>query len=208
MRNEAGSALQEASSSGRLGLALTVSVAAHAALVLGVSVNTVALPGSHLLRGYLVPVPMEGPTRVSPPTESLEQTGLKTAAAQPEAVPETTVDAAPSAITGGSDIGEPSAASQPPIYYLPQDVDVRASVIGLQTTPVSEKEMLLGRLVRVKLRLYISERGTVDRFDVLESDGMGSSVTIDDVRDFRFNPAQKNGQPVATQKVVELTFGR
>jgi hypothetical protein len=207
MRLEASASWPE-DTGGRLGLALVVSLAVHAGLVLGVTLDGVSFGAPQVLRAQLVPVPAVDATRVSPPTESQTAPGLRTAAAPPEAVPETAPDASPGATVEGSSSAKQVAGAEPPVYYAPQDVDVRATPVGMQTTLSSEREMLLGRLVTVRLRLYISDAGIVDRFDVLQSDGLTDGVSLDDVKSLRFNPAQKNGRPVGSQKTVELTFGR
>jgi len=205
----AGAPRLEDDGSSRLGLALIVSIALHAALVAAVRTEAVTFGVPQLIRATLVPVSAPGPSRVSPPTESLQPAELKTAAAQPEAVDPTGGDAARSDRAAGHERPrdrDALFAAAPAYYYSSQDVDVRATPMKMETTPASEKNVLLGRLVRVKLRLFISEQGGVDRFEILEAEGLTDAVSLEDVSEIRFHPAQKAGRPVKSQKVVELTF--
>jgi len=93
-----------------------------------------------------------------------------------------------------------------PRYYTAQEVDVRATPAKLTTRTRTEANLMLGRFVRVKLRLFISETGHVDRFDVLEAEGLADPATLNDIREVRFLPAQKDGLAVKSQKIIELSF--
>ena len=83
---------------------------------------------------------------------------------------------------------------------------MRATPRKITSTPRVERSPMLGRIVKVKLRLFISDSGEVDRFEVLEAEGLTPALSLDDVREIPFYPAQRQGRPVRSQKVVELTF--
>jgi len=60
----------------------------------------------------------------------------------------------------------------------------------------------------VRLRLYISERGTVDRAQVVYAHPPGEfeEAALEAVRKLVYDPAIKNGRPVKSQKLIEVTF--
>jgi hypothetical protein len=195
------------SETSRLVLAVVVSLALHVSLVLAVRTQSAPSGAPQMLRASLVPVSAPEPVQASVAAESFEPRELKVPIERREAVDAQPDDQPPAAARAGTHgVQRDAASGDAAVYYTTQELDVRATPVKMETTLALEKSLLLGRLVRVKLRLFISEQGNVDRFEVLEADGLTSSVSLDDVTEIRFRPAQKGGRPVKSQKVVELTF--
>lgn len=115
-------------------------------------------------------------------------------AAQPEAVP-------PPA---------PAPARQPsPTRYLgSSQVDERATPMQMAALVYPEKAYVNRIPGTVRLRLYISDEGRVDKADVLAASPRGhfEQAALDAVRATRFRPARKDGRPVPSQKLIEVEF--
>ena len=60
----------------------------------------------------------------------------------------------------------------------------------------------------VRLRLLINEQGMVDGAEVVKAEPQGEfeEAALDAVRRMRYEPAVKNGRPVKSQKLIEVTF--
>ena len=60
----------------------------------------------------------------------------------------------------------------------------------------------------VRMRLFISADGRVDRAEVVEAmpKGRFEEAAIDAVQRTRFKPARKDGRPVPSQKLIEVEF--
>ena len=93
-----------------------------------------------------------------------------------------------------------------PIYYKSAEVDVRARPLEMKPRGRTADNYPLGRLAIVKLRLFISEEGAVDAYEILEADGLPKAAGLDDIREIRFRPAERGGRAVKSQKVVEFSF--
>lgn len=91
-------------------------------------------------------------------------------------------------------------------YFPAQELDLRATPIRMQSVTRTDSSMALGHLVKLKLALFINEYGAVDRYEVLESEGVADSTVLADILETRFYPAQKNGQAVKSRKIIELSY--
>jgi hypothetical protein len=189
----------------RLTLAVAASLLLHSFLMVGIRPEP-ARPGTFAaLQARIVPVSAAEPAAIVTPRLSALPQEIKTSPA-PKRVVQAPNQGAPAAVTAGRDEQLEQGSSLLPAYHASQDVDVRAVPKDLSNRSRQERSMLLGRVVKVKLRLYISATGTVDRFDLIEADGLTPAVSLDEVHDIRFHPALKNGLPVASRKLVELSF--
>lgn len=190
---------------GRLALALAASILLHSFLMWGLRPEP-ARPGTFgALYARLIPVSVAQPAAIDTPQLPDVPQETKTTPA-PERVVEMANEGSLAAATAGPERKARQRDSLLPTYFASQDVDVRAVPIDLSNGSRQERAMLLGRVVKVKLRLYISAAGKVDRFDVVEADGLTPAVSLEEVYDIRFHPALKNGLPVASQKLVQLSF--
>ena len=93
-----------------------------------------------------------------------------------------------------------------PRYYTGREVDVRATPVQLSDRLRTLDEPPPWRMARAKLRLFINEAGGLDRFEIIESEGLTDPKLLDDLMDARFHPAMKDDRPVKSQKIVEISF--
>lgn len=93
-------------------------------------------------------------------------------------------------------------------YYGPQELDVRSQ-------PVAQENFLegLGYLAppgsgRIEARIYINASGGVDRVEIQQATppGVFEQITLQQLYQLRFSPAQKDGLFVKSFKDVILTF--
>ena len=107
----------------------------------------------------------------------------------------------------------PKEARKPPTtlpdrYLLAREVDTPA--VPRETPPLIYPEgphmWKLRGVVRV--RVYISERGDVADARVVHAEPSGDfeEAALDAVRRMVYEPAIKNGRPVKSQKLIEVTF--
>jgi protein TonB len=93
-------------------------------------------------------------------------------------------------------------------WYTAREVDVRAE--PLTEIRLRYPENLRGELVvgKVQIRLFIDERGVVRKIQIAESrpPGLFDESAKQIWEDVRFSPALKNGAPVKSQKLLELTY--
>jgi protein TonB len=104
--------------------------------------------------------------------------------------------------------GAPSRAVLP-LRYLPvAEVDRPARPRGTVPLIYPENPYIwkLGGVVR--LRLLISERGTVDAAEVVsaEPEGDFEEAALTAARRLVYEPALRNGHPVKSEKFIEVTF--
>lgn len=198
---------------GRHHLPLGLLLAAGAAVVLHV-LGTVALAGSGWAgrAGMSRPVAMHGApssgsaslrVRLSTPATSAE-----TVAASGE--PADAGETQPSALRAASLIEQiPPAAGGGATFastYLSSD--------EIDQGPLPEPGWILDERVleqvgraRMRLRLWVSDEGRIDRVAVLHAEPPGSWVdeAIRPLPDTRMRPAERDGRPVASTIVVELS---
>jgi protein TonB len=96
-----------------------------------------------------------------------------------------------------------------PARYLPlREVDTPARPRGTVPLIYPENPFIwkLGGVVR--LRLLIDEHGTVDAAEVLsaEPEGEFEEAALAAVRRLIYDPALRNGRPVKSEKLIEVTF--
>jgi TonB family protein len=61
----------------------------------------------------------------------------------------------------------------------------------------------------VRARVYISEKGEIDSVEIVEvtpRQGIFEEAALEALRQVRYQPAQLAGQPVKTQKLIEVKF--
>lgn len=127
--------------------------------------------------------------------------------AQPAGASATKPAAASPRSTGGRPAGPGPIAALPKPYYYP-------------TSELTEPPLTLAAIDprfpsdasdtgRVKMRLYISERGSVDFIDVTEAEPAGEfeEAARQAFADARFRPGYKNGTAVKSQIALEVRFG-
>lgn len=95
---------------------------------------------------------------------------------------------------------------RPAKYYTSAEVDVKATPLRLKNAVRTSDNFPLGRIATVKVRLFISEQGTVDRFEIVEAEDLPDRNLLDDFRAIQFRPAELGGRPVKSQKVVGISF--
>jgi len=125
-------------------------------------------------------------------------------------------ESAQDAAAGGGQQPGPSAAADTgglnlpaaETWYTAREVDVRAE--PLTEVRLRYPEHLRGEAVlgKVQLRLFIDERGVVRKMQVAasEPDGMFDDAAKQAWEKVSFSPALKNGIPVKSQKLLELTY--
>lgn len=105
---------------------------------------------------------------------------------------------------------EPVRPSRPaPKRYLKSsEVDERATPV--EVAPLVYPEVAYMNRLRgtVRMRLFISAEGRVDRAEVVEAKPKGrfEEAAIDAVQRTRFRPARKDGRAVPSQKLIEVEF--
>jgi len=188
----------------RLSLAIGASFALHVMTVLCLD----ALPQTHLpqfvppersmLRGVLaaaVPPQVSAiiPDHVAPLPQAGDRSG---------AVPESNLPVREDPPSSPRP-GVPFATAH---YYRTADLDLAARPMEMSSPPRNQRSAVFGRLVKIKLELFINESGSIDRINVLESDGRHDVLVLEDLRDLRFHPALRGGAPVKSRKTIELSF--
>jgi protein TonB len=95
-----------------------------------------------------------------------------------------------------------------PKYLGSSEVDERATPIEMAPLVYPERAYLNRIPGKVRLRIYISEDGRIDKVDVVAAAPAGhfEQAAIDAVQRTRFHPARKAGWPVPSQKLIEVEF--
>jgi periplasmic protein TonB len=105
---------------------------------------------------------------------------------------------------------EPAAFAgiKPPRYLRSSDVDERAQPIQMAPLLYPEKAYINRIAGSVRVRVFISEQGAVDRAEVEGATPSGhfEDAALDAVRRTRFSAARKNGAAVPSQKLIEVNF--
>ncbi|MBM3359224.1 MAG: TonB family protein [Betaproteobacteria bacterium] len=193
----------------RLLLFVAVSVALHVVTMVGVGPFRIAglSPGAGFagfeLHATLIPAPV-APVAQPDPAGAPEETAQRDAAPAEDRqgpAPERAASVQP-APEGGL------ALPSPQKWFTAREVDVRAEPLSSIALPYPEE--LRGKLVagKVQLRLFIDERGIVRKMQVAVSDpsGLFDEAAKRAWAEVRFRPAVKDGAPVKSQKVIELTY--
>jgi TonB family protein len=95
-----------------------------------------------------------------------------------------------------------------PIYYPTRELDVQP---GIKTRVQPEYPVVAARRGisgKVVLRLYINEKGGVDRVEILHAEprGVFESSAERAFRAARFSPGMKSKRPVKTKMTIEVSF--
>lgn len=191
----------------------------HARLPLCLALSAAA----HLL--LLVVAPSEArPERYGPPLQALLAAPGSAAPAAADPLP--AVDDVPQA-QPATDLAVESTAALPPLaetapgatqpapaaspgqavpaYFAPTELDRRASVSAAPDLPLPTEEVPPGH---VRLRLFLNERGSVDRVEVEESTlpaGFTDQLRGEYAR-LKFTPAQRQGLPVPSWLRFEVVY--
>jgi protein TonB len=118
-----------------------------------------------------------------------------------------TVPSAPPVRRAGPASG---ARSKPlPIRYLPpSELDTPARPRGMVPLIYPEKALIWKLAGVVRLRLLINEQGTVDAAEVVaaQPEGEFEEAALAAVGRLVYDPALRNGRPVKSEKLIEVTF--
>ncbi len=188
-------------------LALLLSAAAHVSLMSSIA----TMPRQY---GDAFRVPLRARLAAAPPA-SPAQAAASTAA--PEPVQGARPDAAPpSPATAATAARPPAVAEDPgtpvqlPQRYFPRgDLDQPAQALGRAPLVYPQGALHLRVKGTVRLRVFVSEEGVVDRVELVSVDPPGQhfeEAALDAVRLMRYSPARKDGQAVRSQKLVEVEF--
>ena len=183
----------------RLGAFIGASFALHLATLVSVPPSGVAS------------APYGGPTALharldtsTAPAANAEEPPAQDPAAQPQAEPPVVeAKADPRAgVPGGVDLPFPDK------WYTATEVDVRAEPIGEVRLEYPMDLDGTGIPGRVRLLLFIDERGVVTRMQITEAEParLFDAAAMQAWTDVKFSPAQKNGVAVKSQKLLELSF--
>ncbi len=213
-----------------LARAMILSVLMHALLVFGFRAMPGAAPQIDLARPLvtrLADAPMERlapgarnldtPKERFPESEAAVRPALKAGPTEPSA-PEAT---ATSAFAGQSsitrDAGTQNVAAygvalaaldalQPPRYYLPAELDVRALPLSDIVPP--DPGLPPGIMGYVKLQVLVNEFGTVDAVNVIDAKPQGAFElsAVAAFRLARFSPGSLEGRAVKSQFVVQVDY--
>ena len=191
----------------RLSGFITISIALHLLTVVGVSRLDPSArrfgdaPARFELHATLVPGAESAPAAPPAPPARTEieptarDTSSEPAPSKSSPRPEPTTEQAALALPA------------PDKWYTAQEVDVHAQPLaGIPLSyPENLREAVSGK---VRLRVFIDERGVVRKIQVAASEPHG--VFDESARkaweNVRFSPAIKNGERVKSQKLLELTY--
>lgn len=138
------------------------------------------------LKVVLKQVPGEAPIGESRRAPKPEDSGIAAAAPQP-----------------GSSLPTPVR------YYKNSEVDVPATPIVRGPLVFPEHAYVSKLHGTVRARVYISEAGEVESVQIVEVKPLGGifeEAALEALRQVRYKPAEIAGQPVKTQKLIEVTF--
>jgi TonB family protein len=95
-----------------------------------------------------------------------------------------------------------------PTYLRSSELDERATPIEMPPLVYPEKAYLNRIPGTVRVRVYISHEGSVDKAEIVTATPSGhfEEAAVEAVRRTRFKPALKHGRRVGSQKVVEVSF--
>jgi TonB family protein len=96
-----------------------------------------------------------------------------------------------------------------PVRYLrSSELEERATAVEIAALVYPEKAYINRIAGTVRMRVYISDGGRVDRTEVVSAAPAGhfEQAAVDAIRRTTFKPARKDGRSVPSQKVVEVNF--
>jgi protein TonB len=93
-------------------------------------------------------------------------------------------------------------------YYRTRDLDVRPGILTRVEPAYPDTALARGLSGKVVMRLYINEKGTVDRVETLSAAPAGyfEASAEHAFQAARFTPGRKGKQAVKTQMVIEVSF--
>lgn len=93
-------------------------------------------------------------------------------------------------------------------YFLPDEVDVRATPVKLEPLIYPEEAFLRKIGGRVRMRVFINESGEIDSVDVVAADppNVFEDAALTAILATHFAPAIKEGKRVKSQKLIEVNF--
>ena len=119
---------------------------------------------------------------------------------------------APPIAANGLDATRSQAGSSMPLaerYYRNSEVDVQAEPL-VQGPLILPEQVYLSKLAgTVRARVYIDEHGTVISVDIVHARpvrGMFEEAALEALSQVRYRPAILAGQPVKSQKLIEVKF--
>jgi protein TonB len=190
----------------RLGGAFAVSLGLHLSAALALEALPWAAPGAGRGAPERGAARMQAAIRYAPPPA--------TPVPAPASI-ESPQAAAPPAPAGPAAAEKPSASDAargqpgaPAPYFASRDLDVRPTVVGRVDPPYPNDAYLREIAGRVVVRLFISEKGTVEKAATLlaEPPGYFEEAVERAFLAARFNPGMKGGRPVKVQLVVEVRY--
>jgi protein TonB len=111
-------------------------------------------------------------------------------------------DASATAVTG------PELKVVPDRYYTSGELDLRAE--PLNEIPLVYPQLAYQRRIKGKVlvRILISHQGRIDEVSIVEAQPQGifEEATLSATQGLVFSPAIRRGQPVKSQKILEVTF--
>ena len=95
-----------------------------------------------------------------------------------------------------------------PRYLTSSELDERAAPLELAPLVYPERAHLNRIAGSVRVRVFISRAGTVDRAEVVSASPAGhfEEAALEAVRSSRFSAGRKDGEAVPSQKVIEVNF--
>ena len=112
--------------------------------------------------------------------------------------------------------GIPASSSQDgssvplaPHYYRNSEVDAPATPIERGPLVIPELAYLSRLQGTVRARVFINEDGSVESVQIIEvkpRGGIFEEAALEALRQVRYKPAEIAGQPVKTQKLIEVSF--
>jgi TonB family protein len=111
----------------------------------------------------------------------------------------------------GSEVpsSEKIASRNETVYLLGSEIDVPAEPISRPNIVYPEQAMLSRLAGRVRIRIFIDFEGRVNSLETLESQPHYppfEEIALNALMETRFKPATRFGQPVNSQKIVEVLF--
>ncbi len=96
-----------------------------------------------------------------------------------------------------------------PRYYRNNEVDIQAVLVSRGPLVFPELAFLSKLPGTVRARVYIGEDGSVESIQVVSVwpyKGIFEEATLEALRQVRYKPAEIAGQPVKSQKLIEVKF--
>ena len=188
----------------RLCVFVCASVALHALTLVAYSPAGSGPRSQHpgdtaVLQAKLIPAPRDpapnapaAPEAVAASADSRAASAERDAARSAEDVPR----------TGGADIPLPEK------WYPATELGALAQPLVMPSLRYPEELAGSGISAKVRIRLFVDERGTVRKIDIVEAgpEAAFNTAAVQAWQDVRFSPALREGIAVKSQKLLELDF--